>query len=161
MTAGQRGFCSVCAASHLLGKLRRVENSQRFLLDGCECGFGVFEFGVPGGAAALGGEVEDDVPERVGVGGSAAVLSGVGHVVVHLAGPEVIDGSVAAGEDVERGDVAVFGADVGAGVVAFGVGVDGQVAPAAVFAIVDYAADGGARGDGEGDALAGVARGAV
>src|SRR5258708_29782294 len=87
------------------------------------CQAGVFELWVPGGAATCGCEVEDR-PQGVDVRGSARVLAGVGHLTAHLSAPEVADCAIDASEDVEAGNVTIVGADVGAGVVAFGVGVD-------------------------------------
>jgi hypothetical protein len=92
----------------------------------------VFELWVPSGAAACGSEVKDR-PQGVDVRGSARVLAGVGHLAAHLAAPEVADCAIAASEDIEAGDIAIVGVDVGAGVVAFAVGVDLQVLPATFF----------------------------
>ena len=91
------------------------------LLDRCQAG--VFELWVPGGAAACGCKVEDR-PQGIDVRGSARVLAGVRHLAAHLSAPEVADCAIAASEDVEAGDIAIVGVDVGAGVVSFGVGVD-------------------------------------
>src|SRR5260370_40893775 len=78
------------------------------------CQASVFELWVPGGAAACGCEVEDR-PQGVDVRGSARVLAGVGHLAAHLSAPEVADCASAASEDGEAGDVAIVGADIGAG----------------------------------------------
>src|SRR6266851_1139647 len=94
---------------------RRAKTSS--LPDRCQAG--VFELWVPGGAAACGCKVEDR-PQRVGVRGSARVLTRVGHLATHLSATEVADCAFAASEDIEAGDIAIVGADVGAGVVAFG-----------------------------------------
>src|SRR6185437_6669995 len=91
----------------------------------------------------------------------AGVLAGVGGLGAHLAAPEVADDAVAAGEDVEGGGVAVFGVDVGAGVVALRVGVESKVLPAALLFEGEQALDGRAGDDAEGDELRDVARGAV
>src|SRR6267154_2032131 len=127
------------------------------LLDRCQAG--VFELWVPSGVAARGCEVKDR-PQGVGVRGSARVLAGVGHLAAHLSAPEVADCAIDASEDGETGDVAIVGADVGAGVVGFSVGVDLQVLPATFFLELEEAFDRRACSDGEGDTLAQVSGGA-
>src|ERR1700733_13015098 len=68
-------------------------------------------------ATAFGGEIEDG-PEGIDVGCAARVLAGIGCFGAHLAAPEEADCSVAACEDIQSRDVRVFGAHVGASVVA-------------------------------------------
>ena len=93
----------------------------------------VVELRVPVGGPALRRDVEH-VPQRGKVGGAAGVLTGVGGLAGHLAAPEMADGAVAAGEDVEGRDVRAVrqNAVIVAGVVAVKVAVEFQVLPPAL-----------------------------
>ncbi len=85
------------------------------LLDRCQAF--VFELWIPGGATTCGCQVEDR-PQGIEVRRSAWVLAWVSHITAHLSAPEVADCATAASQDGEAGDVAIFGADIGACVVA-------------------------------------------
>src|SRR5690349_13049991 len=90
---------------------RRVTASS--LLDRCQVG--VFELWVPSGTAACACEVKDR-PQGIEVRGSTRVLAGVCHLAAHLSAPEVADCAIAASEDSKAWNVAIIGADIGAGV---------------------------------------------
>ena len=66
----------------------------------------VGEARIPVAATPLGRAVEE-VPQRDEIGRAARILARIGRVAGHLAGPEMTDGPIAAGEDVESRD---FGA---------------------------------------------------
>src|SRR5258705_2361255 len=68
----------------------------------------VVQLRVPVAAAAFGSGVQHH-PQRGRVGRAAGVLAGVGGGAAHLAGPEVADGPVTPGEDVEGGDLRAVG----------------------------------------------------
>src|SRR6185437_16926001 len=73
-------------------------------------------------------------PQRAELGSAARVLAGIGAVSGHLARPEVADGPVAAGEDVEAGDLVAVrqDAEVVARIVVVEIAVEAQVPPAAL-----------------------------
>src|SRR6185312_1698876 len=110
---------------------------------------------VPRRAASLRCEVEER-PQGFEVCRTARVLAWIGHLAAHLSAPEMADFAIATREDAEAGDVGIVGADVGAGVVAFRIGVERQVAPAAFFFEVEHASNRGARCDSESDTVAQV-----
>jgi hypothetical protein len=91
------------------------------LFDRCQAG--VFELWVPSGTATCGCKVKNR-PQGVEVRGSARVLVGIGHFAVHLSAPKVANYALAATKNAEAWDIAIVGIDIGAGVVAFRVGVD-------------------------------------
>src|SRR5262245_6932475 len=85
---------------------------------------------IPLGAASLRRGVENG-PKRIEVGRPTRILAGIGRGPAHLAGPEMADGSVAAGEHAVAGHVGIISADIVARVVARSIRVDLVPRPAA------------------------------
>ena len=91
-------------------------------------------------AAAFRRQVQHQ-PERIDVRRATRILSRVGHRTAHLAAVKVTDDSIAPGEDAEAGDIGVFGADVGAGVVAGHIGHEWKIGEAALLLVREQPID--------------------
>src|SRR6478736_578239 len=103
------------------GNSRNVPANSRTYCYGCSISErSISEFWIPVGAAPLRCGVEQ-VPQHVEVGRTARILAGIGHHAAHLAGPEVADGAVAAGEHAVAGYIGIIAADIVARVVAGGI----------------------------------------
>src|SRR5205085_430295 len=81
-------------------------------------------------AAPFGGGVENG-PERIEIGRAAWVLTGIGGGHSHLAGPEMTDDAVAAGEHVVAGHIGIGRTDVVSRVIARWIRIDSVPRPAA------------------------------
>src|SRR6187431_2919272 len=90
----------------------------------------ILELRIPVGSPPLGRGVEHG-PEHIEFRRATRILTGIGHRTAHLAGPEMADGTVAAGEHAVAGNVGIFSTDVVTRVVAGRVGKNLVPRPAA------------------------------